>query len=74
LVTPDGTTYQTPKAISWTSSARADAPAHDAYFIVEVDGGENIRAFMLPILKLRSAEITLFTDFVEEGKRKAAGK
>jgi hypothetical protein len=29
---------------------------------------------MLPILKLRSAEITLFTDFVEEGKRKAAGK
>jgi hypothetical protein len=29
---------------------------------------------MLPILKLRSAEIPLFTDFVEEGKRKAAGK
>ncbi len=48
----------------------ADAPAHTTFFIVEADSAEKVGAFLLPILKLGSAEIIPVTDLVEEVKRK----
>jgi len=50
--------------------AYADAPAHTVYFIVEADSVEKVGTFLLPLLKLGSAEITPVTDLVEEIKRK----
>ena len=48
----------------------ADAPAHNVYFILEADSIEKVGAFLLPLLKLGSAEITAVTDLAQEVKRK----
>ena len=48
----------------------ANSPAHIVHFIVEADGIEKVGSFLLPLLKLGSAEITAVTDLVEEVKRK----
>lgn len=34
-----------------------DSPAHTAYFIIEADSAEKITLFLMPLLKLGSAEI-----------------
>ncbi len=51
-------------------SSYADAPAHTTFFIVDADSAEKVGAFLLPILKLGSAEIRPVTDLIEEVKRK----
>jgi len=51
-------------------SSYADAPAHITFFIVEAYSAEKVGAFLLPLLKLGSAEIRPVTDLVEEVKRK----
>ena len=51
-------------------SSYADAPAHATFFIVEADSAEKVGAFLLPLLKLGSAEIRPVTDLIEEVKRK----
>ena len=51
-------------------SSYADAPAHTTFFIVEADSAEKVGAFLLPLLKLGSAEIRPVTDLAEEVKRK----
>lgn len=48
----------------------ADAPSHTVYFIVDSDTLEKVGSFLLPLLKLGSAEITPVTDLVEEFKKK----
>ena len=48
----------------------AEAPAHTAYFIVEADSIEKVGSFLLPLVKLGSADVTPITDFLDEIKRK----
>lgn len=48
----------------------ADAPSHTVYFIVEADHIEKVGSFLLPLLKLGSADITPVTDLGEEVKKK----
>ena len=48
----------------------AYAPAHAAFFVVDADSAEKVGSFLLPLLKLGSAEIKPVTDLVEEVRRK----
>lgn len=66
VVLPDHATKTGVKLLS----SYADAPAHTTYFIIEADSVEKVGSFLLPILKLGSAEIRPVTDLVAEVKKK----
>jgi len=48
----------------------ADAPSHTVYFIIQADSIEKVGSFLLPLLKLGSAQITPITDLAAEVKKK----
>jgi len=51
-------------------SSYADALAHTTFYVVEADSAEKVGAFLLPLMKLGSAETRPVTDLAEEVKRK----